>query len=441
MLLNNPPLGHGEPGATAHNPASLLFFGINYAPEMIGIGPYTTGFAEELVKRGHHVDVVTGQPYYPRWRIERAKRSMWSDSLENGVTVRRCPLYVPRRPTFLRRLLHYVSFALFAVLPLLRSVRARRPDAIVAIAPALVAAVIPFLLARILRVPFWLHVHDFEAELACATGFVSRKSVAARLACRFENAMLRGAAQVSSVSDAMSAAVEAKGVPRERVLTLRNWANHADAIGRADGARTRRDWGAGRRTVILYSGNIAAKQGLDLVVDAARVLRRRRDLLFVICGEGPNRAELEMAAAGLPNLIFRPLHPPAEFAASMRAADIHLLPQLASAADLVLPSKLPNMLASGRAVVATAGAGTSLAREVIGAGLVVPPGDADALARAVVRLADDREMADAFGAEGRRRAAARWSLDLTADRFERRLAQILRRQSVSVSRKAAIPAE
>lgn len=441
MLLNNPPLGHGEQRASACNPAALLIFGINYAPEMIGIGPYTAGLAEELARRGHAVDVVTGQPYYPRWRIERAGRSMWSDTQENGITVRRCPLYVPRRPTFVRRLIHYASFALFALLPLLRSVLARRPDAIVAIAPALVAALVPFILARIMRVPFWLHVHDFEAELASATGFVGRGSLAARLARRFENAMLTRADQVSCISDAMSEAARAKGVARDRVLTLCNWANHADAVARADGRIARRDLGAGRRKVVMYSGNIAAKQGLDLMVEAARLVRQRRDLLFVICGEGPTRQQLEEQAAGLSNVIFRPLAAPERFAATLRAADIHLLPQLASTADLVLPSKLPNMLASGRPVIATAGAGTSLAREVIGAGLAVPPADARALARAIVTLVEDPEIAEAFGAEGRRRAAARWSLDLTADRFERRLAQILRRQSVSVSRKAAIPAE
>jgi len=225
------------------------------------------------------------------------------------------------------------------------------------------------------------------------------------------------------------------------VLTLRNWANHAEAVARADGKIVRRDLGAGRRKVIMYSGNIAAKQGLDLVVEAARLVRQRRDLLFVICGEGPTRQQLEERAAGLSNVIFRPLATPERFAATLCAADIHLLPQLGSTADLVLPSKLPNMLASGRPVIATAGAGTSLAREVIGAGLAVPPGDPAALARAIVTLVDDPETAEAFGAEGRRRAAGRWSIELTVNRFERRLAQILRRQTVSVSRKVAIPAE
>lgn len=293
-----------------------------------------------------------------------------------------------------------------------------------------------FLLARALRVPFWLHLHRVRPQPAAGEGAV------ARLARRIEGALLARADQVSCTGEAIADAVRGTGVPRERVLVLRGWANHAAAIGRASGAGVRRELGAGRRTVALYSGAVAAGQGLEEVVEAARRLRHRRDLLFVICGEGPDRARLEEQAASLSNAVFRPLTPPAAYAQTMRAADIHLLPRSGGPADLSPPAKLPNMLASGKPVVAMARAGTDLAREVIGAGLAVPPGDAGALARAVTRLADDRELAQAFGEEGRRRAAARWSLDLTADRFERRLTRLVRQSRLTGERsRAAILAE
>lgn len=403
----------------------LLFFGLNYSPELTGIGPYTAGLAEELTRRGHRVQALVGQPYYPRWRIEKAAGGAWSHERLHGVGVTRCPLYVPRRPTVLRRMVHYLSFALSSTVPLLRLLIAERPAVVFAVAPSLLACMVPLIPARILRIPFWLHLQDFEVEMAVATGLVGKRGLAARLAIGFEGVMLRAADMVSTISPAMAARLEAKGVAPQRIVQLRNWATQAERLkhpGLDDGAGS---WGLCGRTVALYAGTIAAKQGLEVVVEAARLLQERGDLAFVICGEGANRAELEAAGTGLANLVFLPLQQPDRFAQLLRRADIHLLPQTAGAADLVLPSKLPNMLASGRPVIVTALPGTGLAEEVEGCGLVTPPGDPRALAEAVEALLADPALAERLGEEGERRARERWALRGVADRFEAALADLL----------------
>ena len=99
-------------------------------------------------------------------------------------------------------------------------------------------------------------------------------------------------------------------------------------------------------------------------------------------------------------------------------ADVHLLPQIKGAADLVLPSKLTNMLASGRPVIATADPDTALADEVRGAGLVVPPGDVVAAAQALTRLLDDPALRTELGAEARRRAEERWDMGAILGRLQ-----------------------
>lgn len=171
----------------------------------------------------------------------------------------------------------------------------------------------------------------------------------------------------------------------------------------------RQEWSIDTEHVALYSGNIANKQGIDIVVEAAWQLQRRQDLTFVICGEGPNRARLEERALGLSNVQFHDLQPKERLNELMGLATVHLLPQLAAAADLLLPSKLTNMLASGRPVVATAATGTGLAREVEGCGLVVPPEDGSAFAGAIETLLDDGEFRSAAGIAARQRAEERWS--------------------------------
>ncbi len=146
--------------------------------------------------------------------------------------------------------------------------------------------------------------------------------------------------------------------------------------------------------VVLYSGNIGAKQGLDVLLAAAERLKDRPDLHVIIAGEGPVKADLEKRYGHLPAVRFLPFQPYERLNEFLNLADLHALPQERGAADLVLPSKLGGMLASGRPVVVTADIGTELATFVAGAAVVVPPGDAGALADAIVAAIAERQSRD-----------------------------------------------
>jgi len=409
-------------------PLRIAVLGLNYAPEEIGIGRYTTGMAEALAARGHAVEVIAGRPYYPHWQVPAAfLRPRWSRGVEQGVAVTRCPHYVPARPTGLRRMAHLASFALAALGPALRLAlrrREHRPQVVLCVAPALASVPVAWLAARLARARLWVHVQDFEVEAAFATGLVSPTGPAARLARAFENRVLSLADRVSTISPQMCARLIAKGIAPTRVVEIRNWADDTAPARPADGQPYRAEWALGAARVALYSGNIANKQGIEVIVDAARLLADRADLVFVICGEGPNRARLEQAAAGLPNIRFHPLQPMARVADLLALATVHLLPQIPGAADLLLPSKLTNMLASGRPVVATADPGTGLYDEVHGCGACTPPGDAAALAEAIAALIDDPARSAALGEEGRRRAAERWSRGPIIARLEAALTEL-----------------
>lgn len=383
----------------------VLILGLNYAPEPVGIGPYTTGVAEALTAAGHQIEVVTAKPYYPAWRTDPAAGRGWRREEGDGVALVRCPIYVPRRPSALTRLIHHASFALAAVGPMLRAVR-RRPDLVLVIAPSLLSVPVARMAAWLAGVPLWVHVQDLEVEAAFATG-VAGTGGAPGWALAIERWLLGRPDCVSTISPQMAAKLVAKGIPAARVRELRNWAEDAFQP-RDNGAAYRAAWGLGDAQVALYSGNIAAKQGIGVLIDAARALAHREDIAFVICGDGPNRAALAAAAAGLANVHLHPLQPADRMGDLLALASVHLLPQLPGAADLVLPSKLANMLGSGRPVVATAAPGTGLYAEVEGCGVTVAPGDAMALARAVADLIDDPHHRTALGEAARARAAQRW---------------------------------
>jgi colanic acid biosynthesis glycosyl transferase WcaI len=396
----------------------LLILGLNYAPEPTGIAVYTSGMAEFLSAAGHEVEVIAGQPYYPGWRIMPGHGAWtYSRRRENGVDVMRVPHYIPRHPTGLRRVAHHASFAAAAWPPLLTRALTTRPDVIVAIAPSLAAAPMADLAARLCGAKSWLHIQDFEVEAASAMGHIDGKGGLAALAIGFERAMLTRFDRVSSISPAMCQKLAAKGVPPSRIVALRNWADPA-VRPLATPSIYRDEWRIETPHVALYSGTLADKQGLDIILEAARLLRHRTDLTFIICGDGANRDALTARAAALPNIRLLPLAPRERLGDLLGLATIHLLPQRADAADLVLPSKLANMMASGRPVIATAAPGTGLAREVEDCGIATPPGNATPFAAAITALIDDPARRAALAASACRRAAERWDRDHILTRLE-----------------------
>jgi colanic acid biosynthesis glycosyl transferase WcaI len=408
-------------------PLDVLIVSLNYAPEPVGVAPYSTGLAETLAAMGHRIEVIAGEAYYPQWQRYEGQPPTGQRRVENGVGVVRCPHYIPARVTGLKRIVHLASFSLTALIPAIRTARRLRPDAVFVAAPSLLSVPVAWLAAKLGGAKLWIHVQDFEVEAAFATGAMKARGLPARLARWLENRLLALGTRVSSISPQMVARLHAKGIAPERTYELRNWANADFAPDAAEAERYRQEWAIGARKVALYSGNIAAKQGVDILIDAAKRLRERDDLVFVICGNGPNRESLARLAHGLDNVQLHDLQPAERMGGLLSLASVHLLPQIPGAADLLLPSKLTNMLISGRPVVATADPGTGLANEVEGCGIVTEPGNAEALAAAVERLLDDPESATRFGAAAAQRAAERWEQDAIISRFETTLRTALGR--------------
>ncbi|GAM05344.1 hypothetical protein MBENS4_2342 [Novosphingobium sp. MBES04] len=232
---------------------------------------------------------------------------------------------------------------------------------------------------------------------------------------------------VSTISPQMCAKLEEKGIASERIYEFRNWANINEVKPLAGVSSYREEWGIDRPHVAVYSGNIANKQGIGIVLEAARLLKHRKDLQFVVCGNGPNREKLVADSQGLDNIAFFDLQPRERLSDLLGMASVHLLPQIAGAADLVLPSKLTNMLASGRPVVATALEGTGLAAEVEGCGLVVPPEDAVQFAQAIEKLVDDDALRLRLGNAARDKAEKVWGKDKILQNFRQELAALLAR--------------
>ena len=413
----------------------ILIHGLNFAPELTGIGKYTGELAAWLDARGHEVRVVTAPPYYPAWKVSPGYRNWWSrstttvgglprDVRNKGILIYRCPLWVPRQPGGAKRLLHLATFALSS-LPVLLAQVFWRPQLVWVVEPALFCAPGALLTARLCRAKAWLHVQDFEVDAAFDLGLLKAQGLR-KLFAGAERWLMRSFDVVSTISQRMHQRLLAKGVDDSRVKLAVNWVDMTQfAKSSAEGsAAYRRELGISQEAVVaLYSGNMGGKQGLEILADLAKLFVNSAPnllpaIVFVYCGNGSGREDLVKRCLGLTNVRFMDLQPAERLPDLLAMANIHLLPQRSDAADLVMPSKLTGMLAIGRPVIATALPGTELATVVQTCGLVVPPEDPLALANAVRKLAADPDLCERLGAAGFKYAQEHLDKEAVLTKFE-----------------------
>jgi colanic acid biosynthesis glycosyl transferase WcaI len=403
----------------------ILINTINFSPELTSTGKYTGEMAAWLAERGHAVRVATTPPHYPQWRISEGysrfwyKKEKWTAIPESTgeIEVFRCPAWIPRMPRGWRRLLYLASFSL-SCWPIMLKQIAWRPDVVLLIEPTFFCCPQTLCVARLSGATAWLHVQDFEVDVAFELGDFS-SSLLKQFIQKLERFLLRKFKRVSAISDRMVERLSAKGVDAVNTALFPNWVDTSEIYPLTVPNALRKEIGIPETAIVaLYSGNMGLKQGLNLLIEASRLLDSRSDIVFVLCGAGPYRDTLMKMASGAANVRFLPLKPTDQLNELLNMADIHLLPQVVGAADLVMPSKLTGILASGKPVVATAGEGTQLAKVLAGRGFCARPGDAIDLASAVARLADDRELRQRMGQEARKYAITHLNRDQILTSFE-----------------------
>jgi len=234
--------------------------------------------------------------------------------------------------------------------------------------------------------------------------------------------LLRAFDRVSTISGRMLDRAAAKGVDPAKRISLPNWADISGIQPLTQPSTFRRELGIPKDAIVaLYSGNMGGKQGLEVLGDVAAKFRGNDKVHFVFCGAGTARDALVSQCAAMANVHFLDLQPLERLAQLLGLADIHLLPQRADAADLVMPSKLTGMLSSGRPVIAGARPETELAQVVASCGLVVTPEDAQAFADAIVTLAGDQSLRQSLGHNARQWAEQHLDRDAVLARFEEEL--------------------
>jgi colanic acid biosynthesis glycosyl transferase WcaI len=398
----------------------ILIMAGNYAPEKTASAPLTTDLCQYLTTLGHAVSVVTTFPHYPQWRIEKEYTGrFYSKEMIDGVSVYRILNYIPKHPTSLKRILYYSSFGVEAFLPAAAS---GRPDLIVCVTPPLELALSAFLLKLWWRVPFVLWIKDIVPDVAIQLGMVKSPLVIA-LARRLEHFAYTHATKLLVLCQSFKENICHKGISARKVEVISDWVN--TELIRPDipalGFRPRHSI-ASNVFLVLHAGNIGGKQRLEFLVRSAKLLQERKEIQFVIVGDGARKgfvvAEAEQIGAN--NVRFLPLELEEHFPEMLAAADILILHQDASVTDSVIPSKLLKYMAAGRAIIATAASGSATGRAVARSecGLAVEPENPRALAAAILELVGNRDLREKCGNSARAFVCANFSRLVVLSRLE-----------------------
>jgi len=339
----------------------ILIYGINYSPELTGIGKYSGEMASWFAAEGHEVRVVTAPPYYPEWLVNEDYKNGYSHAHTDGVRVTRCPLFVPSRPTALTRLLHLVSFSISSAFPVIGSLF-WKPNIVIQVVPTLFCSLQTLMLSKLSGAKAVVHIQDYEVDAMFGLSLVISGKVQ-RCAYWIERRILNRFDVVSTISDGMIQRAIKKGVSPKKLIFFPNWSEIERFSNVKKNTNLLKELGIETsKKIILYSGNMGEKQGLEIVVGAAKKMELNKEIHFLMVGEGAAKAKLEDLAntLSLTNMTFLPLQSYAKFPELLASANCHLVIQKSGAADAVLPSKLTDILAVGGNAVITADRDTTL---------------------------------------------------------------------------------
>jgi len=372
----------------------ILIYGLNFSPELTGIGKYTGEMVHWLTQQGHQCRVITAPPYYPDWTVNK-NYSSWRYRKEviDETKIYRCPLWVPKHPQTIKRLLHLTSFALSSLPVLIRQL-SWKADVVICIAPAFFCAPGALLYSRLSHAKSWLHIQDFEIDAMVGLGMTPRIKWLTRFAYALAKTVFRKFDRVSSISNTMCQTLQKKGASTNAVTYFPNWVDTAIISPNGDAKKYRQRWNVDNNDImILYSGNLGKKQGLDLILDTAKSLSNEIRFRFIIVGEGAEKDHLIKKAKQLQlnNIQFHPLQPYESLPDLLCAADIHLVLQKRGTADAVLPSKVTGILAAGGHAIITAEENTELGhilKENPHIATLIPPESKNHLINAINKLAN-----------------------------------------------------
>lgn len=386
-----------------------------YSPEEItGIGKYNGEMLDWLVQKKVNVTSISNAPFYPYWKLYKGfKNPLYTQNHKKYLDIRTY-VYIPESPGALKKIISELTFTFTSFFALLGSFNAiRKADLFIVINPPFFLGFYPLILCKILRTPILFHVQDLQVDAAKELNLLPVNL------CKIlevaEKFLLNRADYISTISVGMMRKIKSKKVNKQPLL-IKNWADLNQVYPKNNVHWLHKELSLSpEKKLIVYSGNIGEKQGLEIILDAAENLKNESDLHFIILGEGLYKQKLQekIDQKNLNNLTLGNLVAKEYLNDMLNSSHIQLVIQKSLGADSFLPSKLTNILASGSCAIVTADKGTSL-YEILhpaSASMVIQPDSSESLIYAIMKLTNNEELKTQYCLNARKLAEEQLGID------------------------------
>lgn len=382
--------------------------------------------AQYLAGRGHEVTVVSGETGYMQCDTPARPwyRRLRREERDGAVRVLRTFTYSELHRSYLGRLLSFASFSLSGAAGLLSI---DKPDLVLASTPPIFPMFAAALVCRMRRIPLVLEVRDLWPASAVQMGILRNRTLI-RIMEWMERQLYDQSARIVALTEGIRDDIRTRGWPQEKLEVVTCGVDFDRLYPDPQGAaRTRRALGWEDRKVVLYFGALGEANNIPVILRAARSLRERGDILFVLVGDGLRRGAIEgeVAAGKLANLVVLPPVAKDQARVYLSAADLCLVTlQDIPLFDGAIPTKLIDYMACARPVLCGIRGEARRILDTAQAGLGFEPDDDRQLARLISELLDDAGRRERLGANGLAFVRSHFSAEQTRRKMERILHKV-----------------
>ncbi|HEY2469956.1 MAG TPA: glycosyltransferase family 4 protein [Terracidiphilus sp.] len=364
----------------------ILLLTTYFRPDVGANAAIMSKLADEFVAKGHQVTVLSSIPHYDSNRVwpEYAGKLVCSERADAMQVYRVYTHVAQKKDNVAQRLMSYASFSLLA---LLRGATLSKQDVMLVPSPPLSNGVIADLIGRLRGIPFVYNVQDIWPDVAVRAGVLKSPTAIQRLE-RMERYVYRRSAGITVISDGFRRNLLAKGVPDEKISVISNFVDVDFITPQPKENEFSRNQGLNDKFVVMFAGNMGFSQGLETVLDAAKLLDHVPSIEFLMVGNGAScsQAQTYLGELGLKNVRFLPFQPREDLPAMYGAADVCLVPLRRGFTAESVPSKVFTIMAAGRPAIAAVDPGSETWKllERTNCGICVESENPRALADAVL---------------------------------------------------------
>ncbi|MEI7635933.1 MAG: glycosyltransferase family 4 protein [Syntrophus sp. (in: bacteria)] len=419
--------------------AEVLLLSLVFPPDSVSTAQIMGELAVDLCKHGHRVTVITTIPHYNRdLENERNQplRPKWGKVLYqseyHGMTVYHT-FMPPKGQNILLRLLAWAFFHVISIIAGRTIVP--RPSVIIAPSPPLTIGLCAWLLGMLHRAPYIYNVQEIYPDIAIRLGAVRNRWII-DLLYRLEKLVYSKASAVSVIASRMHEQLLEKGVSNDKVHVIPNFVDVSDLVALPKDNDFSRKHNLYAKFVVSYAGNMGPAQGLEHFIDAAKILREKVGICFLMMGDGILRESLiqRIGRYNLGNFVFLPYQPYSLMGQAYAASDLCLVPQAMETGFEAVPSKVYRIMACARPVLAVTDQNSDLARLVTESlcGTFVLPGSVEVLAEMIMSAYQNQQEWQKMGIYGREHVVRQYARETVTNQYHELIKTL-----VSKSRKIA----